>query len=116
MRPINLAGVSYYFFPLYKKYRSKRSFLILLNGILYHSFHTNKYLRYYDIISNLFIIMYTNLTYYPSIKYSNFSIIVWTINNYLHSNRLISNNVSDIIHVFGLHLPLSTGLELALKH
>ena len=116
MRPINLVGLSFFFILLFKKYKSKRSFLIFINGFLYHSFHTNKYLRYYDTVCNFFFIIYSNYTYYPSMKYSNFSIIVWMINNYLYNNMIISHNISDIIHVFGIHLPISKGLELCLKN
>ena len=59
MRPINIIGLCCFFLPLAIKYRSKRALIIFLNGLLYHSNERYQYLRYYDVICNFFIVLYT---------------------------------------------------------
>ena len=50
MRPINIIGLLYCFLPLYERYKSRRSLIVFMNGILYHTFDSSNTLRNYDII------------------------------------------------------------------
>ena len=115
MRPINILGLFYFFLPLCIKYKSKRAMIVFINGLLYHSNERYEYLRYYDIICNFFIVLYTNIYAAQSMKYSNFATSIWFLNTILTETNTISRNSSDIIHVIAIHFPLSRGLELALN-
>ena len=115
MRPINIIGLLYYFLPLYERYKSRRSLIVFMNGILYHTFDSSNTLRNYDLICNILIIIYTNGRCYPTLKYSIISTMVWWMNNYLCDRLLISRSLSDVVHVVGIHMPLSKGLELSLR-
>ena len=116
MRSINIFGLCCFFLPLTIKYRSKRAFIILLNGLLYHSNEGYQYLRYYDVIFNFFIILYTMKNNVAIVKYSIFSSSIFILNTILTETSIITRNLSDIIHVIGIQLPLARGLELALNN
>ena len=115
MRLINIIGVLYCFVPLYKRYKSKRSLIVFMNGLLYHTFDSSKILRKYDILCNILIILYTNKKCNLTLKYSILSTLLWGMNNYLCEKELINKRMSDVVHVMGVHMPLSRGLEVALR-
>ena len=117
MRIINILGLMIYFFPLVYKYNSKRALLIVINGLLYHSNEDNFYLRNYDIISNVLMILWTNYYHYEkTLNLSIISVIMYTINYLLYATVWKDKRyLTDIYHVLGVHLPLSLALERSLK-
>ncbi len=115
MRPINIIGLCCFFLPLAIKYRSKRALIIFLNGLLYHSNERYQYLRYYDVICNFFIVLYTIKNNAAIVKYPIFGSSIWILNTILTETSTITRNLSDIIHVIGIQLPLARGLELTLN-
>lgn len=117
MRIINLLGLIINFFPLIYKYNSKRAILIFINGLVFHTNEDNNYLKNYDIICNILMILWTNYYYYKkTLNLSIISVIMFTINNLLYTTVWKDKRyLSDIYHVIGVHLPLSLALERSLK-
>ena len=111
MRFINILGVTFLFFPTVLKYKSKRAFMVFINGVIFHSNENNKYLRYYDIISNALMCYYTYSKYPPALKYILFSFLNFAMNSYLYENKYISLINSDFYHVFFVQSPLSVCLD-----
>ena len=121
MRLIKIIGLTYLCRIIYYK-KSFRAKAILLNGLLYHGFASNKnknekitlFLKYYDTICNILMIGYT-INKYP--KTSNFAITGSL--NYLLMSILDDNKrytyFDDILHVMFIQLPLFRGLEKSLK-
>ena len=83
-------------------FKSVISLIILINGILYHTFG-NICLMRIDILSNLLLGIYVN--FYT--KFQPFTIIMS-----LMSLMIFIYNKSNIIHVFGIQLPLAFCLYL----
>jgi hypothetical protein len=117
MRIINILGLIINVFPLIYKYNSKRALLIFMNGIIFHSNEDNYYLKYYDIICNIIMILWTNYYHYTkTLNLSVISVIMFVMNNLLYTTAWKNKrNLSDIYHVLGVHLPLSIALERSLK-
>jgi hypothetical protein len=111
MRIINILGVSSLYLPIIIKYRSKRSLLVFLNGILFHINENNIYIRNYDIICNIIMCYYTYYNYNRAYSYILFSFYSFIINNILHTNNYISRNTSDVFHVLFVQGTLSVCLN-----
>ena len=117
MRIINILGIIYFFAPIAYKYKSLRASIITINGILYHSNETNKYLQYYDIISNMLMCIYTyKYNKYDFVsKYILLSSGNFVLNTYLFKQKYISHTTNDIYHVLFVQRLLSIGLEKTCK-
>ena len=112
MRPINIIGVLALFGPL--SFYSRRALICVLNGILFHTNENNNLIEKYDTLANTTMVIYTVHSHPPTIKYASFATIVFLINAFLYKNDKILRWVSDLIHVFGTHLPLAYALRSAL--
>ena len=66
MKIIPIIGLLPYLYIIYE-YHSYRATIIFINGIIYH-YNNTKLLRYYDIICNLIIAIYTRKEYSNSYK------------------------------------------------
>lgn len=99
-----------YFFPI--NYQQKLiSFVVYFNGVLFHSFvHTTigKYIRIYDILTNLFLILYCN--YYTLWQYNCLYITFFSTSFYFVKSILFKINNSSlknqILHVLFVQYPL----------
>ena len=111
--PISIIGVSTFLYPTFF-YKSKRSLLIFINGLLYHG-TKNKYLLYNDVFCNLLFTYYTVYHHKISRKYATLGTIFWILNNYLYHSNHINQKSSDIFHVVGTQWILLIGLVKALQ-
>jgi hypothetical protein len=111
MRFINILGVTFLFFPIFLKYKSKRALSVFINGVIFHSNENNNFLRYYDIICNAIMCYYTYSKYPPALKYILFSFFNFAMNSYLYENKYISLVNSDFYHVFFVQSPLAVCLN-----
>ena len=105
MRIINTLTILMYLYPIYK-YQSYRSSLILFDGILYHGLlHGNIIMLSIDLFVNFLISCYT-VYYCPKLlKKGSFCIFLFLINQYLYYNNYINITMSQILHIFSVHLP-----------
>ena len=110
MRPICILGILSFFAPLGIYFVNYRAIFITINGLIYHSNEHNRFLRIYDLTANITIIIYTCIINFNTIKYALFSTVVYIANNILHDRQKILPWQSDIIHVFGIHMPLAYAL------
>ena len=106
--PTSIIGVSTFLYPTFY-YKSKRSLLIFINGLLYHG-TKNKYLFYNDVFCNLLITAYTTYHHKISRKYAIVASIFWILNNYSHYNNHINEINGDIVHVIGTQWIMLIGL------
>ena len=111
--PISIIGVSTFLYPTFY-YKSKRSLLIFINGLLYHG-TKNKYLLYNDVFCNLLITAYTTYHHKISRKYAIVAIIFWILNNYSYYNNHINERNGDIVHVIGTQWIMLIGLIKSLQ-
>lgn len=116
MRIINIIGLSC-FLKLFHQYGSVISFIVFLNGFLYHSNEKNIYLRLYDVIFNFFLCFFILYQHFALLKfYAIFSFFVYVCNLFLHDYyHFISKDTSDFIHVLGVQYVLSLALEKYIK-
>ena len=104
MRIINLIGVSTFFYPVIR-YNSYRGFIVLVNGLLYHSNENNSLLFFNDLITNSSMIAYTLYfcpTIYPLTILGGF---MYFLNNLFYSNNYYTQNFSDICYVLFVQIP-----------
>jgi len=107
MRIINILGVTLLYLPIFIRYGSLRGLFVFINGILYHSNENIFFLRYYDILCNILMIIFTvynDITVWPYLLYSIFN---YLLNNYMFQINFLSLINSDFFHVFMVQLPLS---------
>ena len=86
MTHIYVIGVTSLFLPLVLRHRSKRALVVMINGILFHSYDKNNLLRYYDIFCNLLICFYSgkeNKLIRPLLKTA--MIVVLAFCNYMYN-------------------------------
>jgi TRAP-type mannitol/chloroaromatic compound transport system permease large subunit len=114
MRYIPILGVVYLFFPIILKHNSFRAKVVLINGIIFHSNNKNEFLKYYDILCNVILGIYT---YNKNNKVKNniiFSVFFYILNGYLFNRKYLSDDLVDLNHVLFVQLPLSIGLKKSL--
>lgn len=116
MRIINIIGLVN-FLQLYQNYNSNLSLIIFLNGILYHSYENNIYLRFYDCVFNFITSFFLLYYYYQELKYYAYvSFFIYLFNLYMHDySHYIIRDISDFIHVIGVQYVLSLALEKYIK-
>ena len=85
--------------------KSKRSLIVAINGILYHTNPSNTTLRNWDITCNTIMISYTVYNYNQSRIFAFMGTTSFIINSYF---------ASDIIHVLGVQIPLFFALSKTL--
>ena len=64
---INLISLCYFFLPLIIYHKSYISYIVFINGLIFHSNKNNIYLFCYDTIFNIFLVIYKNY-YNPNIN------------------------------------------------
>ena len=104
MRIVNLLGLTMFFY-LGIRYNIYISFLIYINGIIYHTNENNNLIKLYDLISNILIALYLSYNCFDIIIYSLFTLTIYLINSFLYKKKYISRFLCDIIHVFGVMTP-----------
>lgn len=116
MRIINIIGLST-FLSIFIKYKSIIAFIIFFNGILYHSFEKNHYLKNYDILCNFLITSYFLYFYFNSVRnYYFIGIGIYILNTYFFEILGIYNrDISDFIHIIGVQYILSLALIIIIK-
>jgi hypothetical protein len=102
----------YLYLYLIHKYINYIVLIIYINGVIYHSCIQTKYgiyLRFYDITSNIIIMIYINYTLwqYYAFLITLFSTSVFFINNYKYEPSSYKNQT---IHILGVQLPLAIGI------
>lgn len=127
MKLISFLGVLFFARSLFEK-KSKRAFLVIINGMLYHGVRNNKnnndpiikYLRMYDILTNIIMISYTCYNNPAMANYSIIAMINFVCHSYIFdkiffniSKRQLSM-ITESFHVFGVQLPLAIALEQVL--
>lgn len=116
MRIINILGLTV-FLRIFEQYRSILALMVFLNGFLYHSFHTNLYLKYYDIFFNLISVCFLAFfNFFTLFKFFFISMIVYFLNYYFFEHlRYYCRDISDLFHILGVQYVLSMGLLKILK-
>lgn len=116
MRIINIIGLST-FLSIFIKYKSIIAFIIFFNGILYHSYEKNHYLKNYDILCNFLITSYFLYFYFNSVRnYYFIAIGIYILNTYFFEILGIYNrDISDFIHIIGVQYILSLALIIIIK-
>ena len=126
MRLIPILGLFFFLKSVYK-YQSYRAMLIISNGILLHGLKTPRkknqiysktiqLIRIYDLICNILMIIYTIYSYPITIVYATTSSLLYFIELYIEYTDKFNENITDLIHIFGVHYPLSIGLYKANVH
>ena len=105
---IPLIGIQMFLYTT-ARYKSYRSFLIYLNGLLYHSTN-NKILKNIDVASNTIITIYTAYVYKSSRLYAMLGVFIYLYNSYLYENNILDKKKADTIHVLGVQGILCIGL------
>ena len=116
MRIINIVGLVV-FLRIFLLYNSFLSFIIFFNGILFHSYEKNTYLKNYDIFCNFLITSYFLYNYFHFVKFYYFiSIGIFLLNSYFFETlQLYNRDISDFIHIIGVQYVLSLALVIILK-
>ena len=120
MRLIPILGLVFFLKYLYINC-SYRALLIIANGLLCHGLKPKisnnesyskeiQYLRTYDTICNILMILYTIYICPITIVYASIGTITFLVEIYLEKTNGASEKTRDIIHVIGVHIPLSNGL------
>lgn len=104
-----MLGVVCFFGPQSIKYGSKAGLAITLNGIMYYLNHKSKILRINDIFWNALLGVSVCVLNESSRKYIAIGTLLWIINNYKLNGR-------DLVHVFGVQLPIAIALYKYLKN
>ena len=105
---------------------SYRALLVIANGLLCHGLKPKisdnetypmeiQYLRTYDTICNILMIIYTIYICPKTIVYGAIGTMSFLTELYLEKTKRASETTRDIIHVIGVDIPLSIGLSLSLK-
>lgn len=102
MRIIPTVSVATLFIPITLYFNEYRSAIITINGILCHTNETIWFFKYNDIIWNTLLIIYSAYHNTDIIKYQILAICIYVCNVWLYEKKLISRNISDIIHVTGV--------------
>ena len=104
--PICVAGIFFYLIPIIK-YRSIRSTIILINGLIYHGLlKANYYMLFFDYLCNFFISLYTAHYYPHTFLPGSFFVFLNLLNQTAYYKyKYINQNLSDIIHVLTVHVP-----------
>lgn len=116
MRIINIIGLST-FLSIFIKYKSIIAFIIFFNGILYHSYEKNHYLKNYDILCNFLITSYFLYFHFNSVRnYYFIAVSIYILNSYFFEILGIYNrDISDFIHIIGVQYILSLALIIIIK-
>ena len=110
---IPILGVSAFLYPVIY-YKSYRSFIIFLNGILYHGTN-NSIFKYNAVITNIILISYTSYLYKSSRLLGMLGSFMYISNVYLCNKNLLNKNQGEIFHVLGTQWILLIGLLNSLK-
>jgi hypothetical protein len=95
MNIISLCGlIPYVVLSFY--YNSYGMLIIVMNGVLFHSFPNNKPLYFVDFTTNAFFFVYSGLKHLFVFKRASFVLFVFLLNNHFFKNYKI---LSEIIHV-----------------
>ena len=124
MRVIPILGLVFFLKSLYIDC-SYRALLIIANGLLCHGLKPKisnnetypkeiQYLRTYDTICNILMILYTTYICPITIVYATIGTMSFLTELYLEKTNRASEKTRDIIHVIGVHIPLSIGLARSL--
>lgn len=116
MRIINIIGLVV-FLKIFLKYNSVLAFIIFFNGILYHSFEKNHYLKNYDIFCNFLFTSFFLYHYFHLVKYYYFIAIgTFVLNSYFFETlELYNRDISDFIHIIGVQYILSLAFIIIIK-
>lgn len=115
---INLIGIHIYLY-IYYHLNSLIALLVYINGIICHSSITYKnfhfYFRYYDILVNIFLVIYVNyytMYQYDTLQITFFVLLSWIFKKLLTEEHSFNN---QIIHVNCIHYPLAFCLVKFIK-
>ena len=115
MRIINIIGLLV-FLKIFLTYNSILAFIIFFNGILFHSYEKNNYLKNYDIFCNFLITSYFLYNYFHLVKFYYFiSIGIFLLNSYFFEEGFYNRDISDFIHIIGVQYVLSLAFVIVLK-
>lgn len=116
MRIINIVGLVV-FLRIFLTYNSILAFIIFFNGILYHSYENNTYLKNYDIFCNFLLTSYFLYNYFHLVKFYYFiSIGIFLLNSYFFETlQLYNRDISDFIHIIGVQYVLSLAFVIIIK-
>lgn len=133
MKLIPFVGVLIFLKPLLIN-KSKRALIILINGMMYHGLKTYenentkiiKILKYNDIITNMFLIIYSLYNrpqhlFYAIFGCTNFIIKEFFLHYLLKTNMhnidyTKQRDISSIFHVLFVQIPFFIGLEKILNN
>jgi hypothetical protein len=112
---ICIAGLFIFYLPLAIYFYSFRCILVFVNGLLFHLNKNNFYIKIYDIFCNLLMMLWSNYYYPYTFLVSTFSVFIFFINTYLKKMNIISQNITDIIHLLFVQFPLALSLKSTLE-
>jgi len=96
---ININALLYFYPYLIVTKGSLTAFIVLINGLLFHTHRKNEYLFYYDLICNIILISYENY-YNPNMRLlSILGSIVSCSNMIMYRTYNYNRYFADIIHV-----------------
>lgn len=110
---INLISLCYFFLPLIIYHKSYISYIVFINGLIFHSNKNNIYLFCYDTIFNIFLVIYKNY-YNPNInKLTLIGSTIFVFNVFLYRKYKYNRSLSDFIHCVSTHYIASICLKIS---
>ncbi len=100
---INLSTLILFFLPILITKKSVNAFIILFNGIIFHTHRDNKLLLCYDLFTNILLIFYVNYYNQHIRKLSSVVCFLTSINFYTLRKYRFQEYKHDVFHSIITH-------------